>query len=153
LFTFAWLLSFKMLTLKFPIMMIGQCLGNRWIWRLFRNVEIEHEWALYTHTICTDFHECTNCCYIFWISLIIVLKKSKCMCMSYIIINPWPSWIEIYEYLDEFINLYTFVDAWCILISIKHRHETFEDYDHDWCLCNGGVKKLYSRFINYMKIM
>jgi hypothetical protein len=52
-------------------------------------------------------------------SLIIVLKESKCMCMSYIIINPWPSWIEIYEYFNEFINLCTSIDAWCILVSIR----------------------------------
>jgi len=34
-------------------MMIRQCSKDYWItlWRLFRNVEIEHEWALYTHTI------------------------------------------------------------------------------------------------------
>jgi hypothetical protein len=37
-------------------------------------------------------------------SLFIVLKESKCMCMSYIIINPCPLCIEIYEYFDEFIN-------------------------------------------------
>jgi hypothetical protein len=44
-------------------------------------------------------------------SFVIILKESKCMCMSYIIINPRPSWIEIYEYFDEFINLCTYVDA------------------------------------------
>jgi hypothetical protein len=38
------------------------------------------------------------------LSLVIVLKESKCMCMSYIFINLCPSWIEIYEYFDEFIN-------------------------------------------------
>jgi hypothetical protein len=39
-------------------MMIKQCLGDCWIivWRLFKNVKIQHEWALYTHTICIDFH-------------------------------------------------------------------------------------------------
>jgi len=36
-------------------------------------------------------------------SLVIVLKGSKCMCISYIIINPWPLWIEIYEYFNEYI--------------------------------------------------
>jgi hypothetical protein len=25
------------------------------------------------------------------------LKELKCICISYIIINPWPLWIEIYE--------------------------------------------------------
>ncbi len=50
---FGWLLPFKMSTSKSPIMMIGQCSGNCWIivWGLFKNVEIEHEWTLYTHTI------------------------------------------------------------------------------------------------------
>ncbi len=98
---FARLLFFKMSTLIFFIMMIGQCLGECWIivWRLFRNVKIEHEWALYTHTICIAF-----CVLIFKFfdiypepSLIIVLKELKCICISYIIINPWPLWIEIYE--------------------------------------------------------
>jgi uncharacterized membrane protein len=44
---------FRMSTLKSPIMMIGQCSKDYWIiiWRLFRNVEFEHEWTLYTHTI------------------------------------------------------------------------------------------------------
>ncbi len=53
-----WLLSFKMLTLKSPIMMIGQCLRKCWIiiWSLFTNVKIEDEWAPYTHTICLAFH-------------------------------------------------------------------------------------------------
>jgi hypothetical protein len=34
-------------------MMIRQCSRNYWIivWRLFRNIKIEHEWGLYTHTI------------------------------------------------------------------------------------------------------
>jgi hypothetical protein len=44
-------------------------------------------------------------------SLVIVLKECRWMCMSYIIINPWPSWIEIYEYFDEFINVCTSIDA------------------------------------------
>jgi len=51
------------------------------------------------------------------LSQIIVLKESNCMCMSYIIINPWPSWIEIY---DEFINLCTSIDACCILVSMRN---------------------------------
>ncbi len=33
-----------------------------------------------------------------------------------------------YEYFNDFINLCAFVDAWCILVSI--RHETFVGYDH-----------------------
>jgi hypothetical protein len=115
---FAWLLSFRMSTLKSPIMMIGQCLRECWIivWKWFRIVKTQLECALYTHIIC-----------IFYVtiyskpSLVIVLKKFKCMCMSYIIINPWPSWTKIYEYFDEFINLYTYVDAWCILVSIRHK--------------------------------
>jgi hypothetical protein len=53
--------------------------------------------------------------------LVIILKESKCMFMLYIIINPWPLWIEIYEYFNEFINLCTFVDAWCIFVSIRHK--------------------------------
>jgi hypothetical protein len=111
-------------------------------------VEIEHEWALYTHTMFIVF--CVLVLKIVIIysepSLVIVFKESKCMCMSYIIINPWPSWIEIYEYLDEFINLCTFVDTSCILVSIRHKI-WIESYDHDWCLRNVGVKKLYSRLI------
>ncbi len=54
-------------------------------------------------------------------SLVIILKEYKCMCMSYIIINSWPSWIEIYEYFNEFINLCTSLDALCILVYIKHK--------------------------------
>jgi hypothetical protein len=54
-------------------------------------------------------------------SLVIVLKELKCMCMSYIIINPWPSLIEIYEYFNEFINFCTFIGAWCIFVFIRHK--------------------------------
>ncbi len=54
-------------------------------------------------------------------SLVIVLKEFKCMCVSYFIINQWPLMIEIYEYVDEFINLCTLIDAWCILVFIKHK--------------------------------
>jgi len=100
-------------------------MGDCWIivWRLFRNVEIEHEWTLYTHTICIVFHVLTlKVVAIYYeASFVIILKEYKCMCMSYIIINPWPLWIEIYEYFDELINLCTFVDAWCILIFVKHK--------------------------------
>jgi hypothetical protein len=74
----------------------------------------------------------------------VVLKESKCMCMSHIIINTWLSWIEIYEYFDEFINLCTLVDVWCILVFIKDiRCETFEGYGHGWHLHNVVMKKLY----------
>jgi len=33
--------------------MIGQCSKECWIivWKLFKNVEVEHEWVLYTHII------------------------------------------------------------------------------------------------------
>ncbi len=50
---FVWLLSFKMSTLKSLMMMIGQCSKECWIivWKLFRNVKVEHEWILYTHII------------------------------------------------------------------------------------------------------
>jgi hypothetical protein len=134
-----WILSFRISTLESPIMMIGQCLGDCWIivWRLFKNVEIEHEWVQYTHTIYITFHVLVLKVDVIYFkrSLVIILKESKCMFMSYIIINPWPSWIEIYVYFDEFINLCTSVDAWCIIVSIKH----------NWCLRNVGVKKLYSR--------
>jgi len=89
-------------------MMIGQYLGDYWIivWRLFGNVEIEHEWILHTHTIYIIFRVLVLKFIVIYFepSLIIVLKECKCTCMSYIIINPWPSWIEIYEYFDEFIN-------------------------------------------------
>jgi hypothetical protein len=106
-------------------MMIGQCSENYWIivWRLFENVKIEHEWILYTCTICIVFHVSTLkvATIYFEPSLVIVLKEYKCMCMSYIIINPWPSKIEIYEYFDEFINLCTSIDAWCIFFSIRHK--------------------------------
>jgi len=96
-------------------MMIGQCSGDCWIivWIFFKNVEIEHEWALYTHTICIAFHVLILKVVVRYYepSLVIVLKEFKCMCISYIIINPWPSWIEIYKYFNDFINLYTFVDV------------------------------------------
>jgi hypothetical protein len=80
-------------------------------------------------------------------SLVIILKESKYICMSYIIINPWPSCIEIFEYFDEFTNLCTSIDAWCIFVSINLIYETFEGYDHGWCFHNVGVKKLYSKYI------
>jgi len=55
---FSRLLCFRMSTLKSPILMIWQCSGDYWIivWKLFKNVKIEHEWTLYTHTICIAFH-------------------------------------------------------------------------------------------------
>jgi hypothetical protein len=55
---FSRLLFFRMSTLKSPILMIRQCSGDYWIivWKLFKNVKIEHEWTLYTHTICIAFH-------------------------------------------------------------------------------------------------
>jgi hypothetical protein len=88
-----------------------------------RNVKIENEWALYTHTICISF--CVLLLKIivmcFGLLLVVTFKESKCMCMSYIIINPRPSWIETYEYLDEFINLCTSIDVWCICVFIKHK--------------------------------
>jgi hypothetical protein len=121
---FAWLLSSGISILKSSIMMIGKCSGDCWIivWRLFRNVKIEHEWTLYTHRICITFHVLILKVVVIYYkpSLIIVLKESNHICMSCIIINPWPSWIEIYEHFDEFINLCTYVDAWCIIISIRH---------------------------------
>jgi hypothetical protein len=93
--------------------MIGQCLGDYWIIvsRLFRNVEIEHEWTLYTHTIYIDF-----CVLILKVasiyskpSLVIILKEFKFMCMSYIIINPWPSsnmeWWNCWVVVDYKLNL------------------------------------------------
>ncbi len=41
--------------LFFSKMLIGQCYGKCWIifWKLFKNVEVEHEWTLYTCTIYT----------------------------------------------------------------------------------------------------
>jgi hypothetical protein len=101
--------------------MFGRC----WIiiWSVLKNVETEDEWALYTHTICFFF--CVLILKVVAIfyepSLVIILKKFKCMCMSYIIINPWLSWIEIYEYFNEFINLCTTIDARSIFVFIRHR--------------------------------
>ncbi len=76
---------FKCQDKNLPILMIKQCSGECWIivWKLFRNVKIEHEWALYTHTICFSFWfiNIKNCYYTFWTkSLVIVLKEFKCMC-------------------------------------------------------------------------
>jgi hypothetical protein len=63
-----------------------------------------------------------NCWYIFWIITSYCIEGiSKCMHMSYIIINPWPSWIETYEYFNEFINLCTSLDTWCILVYVRHK--------------------------------
>ncbi len=68
-FFFAWLLSFKMTTLKSLIIMNGQCLGDCWIIfrRLFRNVKIDVN-ELYTHIqyvllLCINIK---SCCYILW---------------------------------------------------------------------------------------
>jgi hypothetical protein len=121
-FFFPWLLSFRTSTLKSPIMMIGQCLGKCWIiiWKLFKNVKTKHEWVLYTYNM-YFFHVLILKVIYSKPSLIIILKESKCMCMSYIIINPWPSWVQIYEYFDEFINLCTSIDAWCTLVFIRHK--------------------------------
>ncbi len=61
-------------------------------------------------------------------SLIIAVRKSKCMCMLYNIINPW---IEIYECFNEFINLCTCLlmhNVFLFLYDIKYK--TFEGYDH-----------------------
>jgi hypothetical protein len=150
-FFFGWLLSFRMSTLNSPIMMIRQFSRDYWIivWRLFKNVKIEHEWTLYTHTICIVFHVLILKVDVIYYepSLVTILKESRCMCMSYIIINLWSSWIEIYEYFDEFINLCTSIDTWCILVSIIHKIWNIECYDHDWCLHNVGIKKLYSRLV------
>ncbi len=125
MFFFSWLLFFRMWALKFPIMMIGQCSRDSWIivWRLFRNVKIEHKWALHTHIILFYFIVLVLKIVVIYSepSLVIVLKEYKCMCMSYIIINPWPSWIEIYQYFDEFINLCTSIDSLCILVFIRHK--------------------------------
>jgi hypothetical protein len=114
-----------MSTSKSPKMMIKQCSRKCWIivWRLFRNVKTEHEWALYINTLCIAFHVLILKIVTIYFepSLVIVLKESKCTCMSYIIINSWSSWIEIYEYFDEFINLCTSIDARCILVFIRHK--------------------------------
>jgi hypothetical protein len=61
-------------------MMIGQNSKDCWIivWRLFKNVEIEHEWDLYTHTIYIVFHVLilkVDAIY-FEPSLVIVLKET-----------------------------------------------------------------------------
>ncbi len=65
-------------------MMIRKCLKECWIivWRLFGNIEIEHEWALRTHTICIVFYVLILKVVTIYSepSLIIVLKKFKCMC-------------------------------------------------------------------------
>jgi hypothetical protein len=115
---FPWLLSLRMSTLKSPIMMIEQCLGECWIiiWSLLKNVKTEYEWALYTHTICIIFHVLILKVDVIYSKpyFFIILKESKCICMSYNIINPWPSWIELHEYFDEFINLCTSIVAWWI---------------------------------------
>jgi hypothetical protein len=87
-----------------------------------------------------------SCYYTFWTkSLVIVLKEFKCICMSYIIINPWPPWIEIYEYFSEFINMYIVVNAWCILVSTRQNMKHLKD--HDRCLHNVGIKKLCSQLV------
>jgi hypothetical protein len=112
-------------TLKYLNIMIRQCFSDCSIifWIFLRNVKIENEWTLYTHTICIVFHVLilkviTMCSELL---LVVTFKKSKCMCVSYIIINLWPSWIETYEYLDEFINLCTSINVWCIWVFIKHK--------------------------------
>jgi hypothetical protein len=99
-FFFAWLFFSKMSTLKPPKIMIAQSLKECWfiIQRLFKNVKIKQKWTLYTHMICFSF--------LVLILKVVVLKNSKRICMSYIIINPWLSWIEICEYFDEFINVH-----------------------------------------------
>jgi len=50
------------------------------------------------------------------------------MYVIHIIINPCPSWIEIYKYFDVFYFLCMSIDAWCIFVSIKY--DAFEGYNH-----------------------
>ncbi len=144
---FPWLLFFRMSTLKSPIMMIGQCSKKCWIiiWSLFSR---NWTWMNFMHTYNMYFF-CVlilNDVIYYEPSLVIVLKESKCMYMSYIIINPWPSWIEIFEYLDEFINLCTYIDVWCIFVSIKHNIWNVWGLWSWLCFHNVGVKKLYSNY-------
>jgi hypothetical protein len=97
----AWLLSSRMSTLKSPNIMIGQCFSDYSIifWIFLRNVQIEHEWTLYTHTIYIFFCVLILKFIVMYYEplLVVTLKESKCMCMSYVINNPWSSWIETYE--------------------------------------------------------
>jgi hypothetical protein len=62
-----------------------------------------------------------NSIHIIYIFCVLVLKVAT--------IYFEPSWIEIYEYFNEFIIFCTFVDAWFFLVFI--RHKTFEGCDHD----------------------
>jgi hypothetical protein len=114
----------KYSTLKSFNIMIRQCFSDCSIifWSFLKNVKIKNEWALYTHTICIVFRVLSLKVIIMYYELLLVItfKESKCMCMSYIIINPWPSWIETYEYLNKFIKLCTSIDVWCICVFIRH---------------------------------
>jgi hypothetical protein len=49
-------------------------------------------------------------------SIVVVLKESKFICMSYIISNPWPSWIETCKCFNEFINVCTSCHKWFIFV-------------------------------------
>jgi hypothetical protein len=104
---------------------------------------------LYTHTICISFRVLTLKVVMYFEPSLVGLNKLKCMCISYIIINPWLfAWIEIYEYFDEFINLFESVNAWCIFISMKRNVKCLKVIG----LHNVGVKNRYSSLDNYMKI-
>jgi hypothetical protein len=109
----------KMSTLKPPKIMIRQSLKECWfiIQRFFLNVKIKQKWTLYTHMICLYFLVSILKVVDMYYepSLIVMLKNSECICMSYIIINPWLSWIEICEYFDEFIFVHI---CWCMIRMI-----------------------------------
>ncbi len=57
--------------------------------------------------------------------------------------------IEIYQYFNEFVNLCTYVDTWCVFLFLQDiKCEIFEGYNHGWCLCNVDIMKLYSKHEN-----
>jgi hypothetical protein len=60
--------------------------------------------------------------------------------MSYIINNPWPSWIETYECYAHQLMCGVFLFLYDI------RYDTFEGYVYS-CFHNVGVKKLYSNLV------
>jgi hypothetical protein len=103
-------------TLKSSKMMVRQCFGQCWIifWTIFNNVNTKHTCIAYCVLI-------LKVIMYFEPLVVVVLKESKFICMSYIIINPWPSWIETYKYFNEFINVCTSCHKWFIFVFTKQK--------------------------------
>lgn len=74
--------------------------------------------------------------------LILVREQFKCMCILYIINNPWPSWIERYGYFVSFIYLWAWIHVWCTLDSIRHKIWYICKLQSSWIFCKCSCKEV-----------